>query len=99
MYPSLFVCKDAAVACHPLETISADSPECVHGERCCCQHQRVAYFHNNYLLNAPHFFTHLHSVSLCEYRKTESKAALASIKVSFVTATNGQCTSVYCAGC
>lgn len=40
MYPLLFVCEGDAAACHPLETISVDSPEC--GGRRSCQHQSVA---------------------------------------------------------
>lgn len=41
MYPLLPVCEGAAAACHPLESISAVSPECVHEGRHCRQQQRV----------------------------------------------------------
>lgn len=80
----------AAAARHPLETISADSPECVYGGWHCCQHQRLVilystitmyWMYNNVFCS---FSLRLHfSANIGE---TESKATLVSIKVWFVSA-------------
>lgn len=59
-YPLLFACEVGASVCHPLETISADGLEFVHGGQLCWQHQSVADFystmttHYNHILPLPH---------------------------------------------
>lgn len=47
-----------AYVCHPIETISADGLQCVHGRQLCWSHQRAAdysstitpQFHNNHTI-------------------------------------------------
>lgn len=77
MYPLLFVCEGAAAACHPLEAISADSPECVHGGQRCRQQREVGLYRT---ITTYRIYNHmlcsfsLVCASLCK-QKEEQKAA------------------------
>lgn len=76
-YPLLFACEVGASVCHPLETISADGLEFVHGGQLCWQHQRWQTFIPQWLLITTIFY-HYHIVCIfqCMMEKlTRGKAA------------------------